>query len=593
MIPIQDLPPRIEILPPEVIERIAAGEIIERPASVVRELIANALDANATDVRVETREGGLRLIRVSDDGWGIAPDDLELATRPHTTSKAHNLDDLERLTTLGFRGEALASVAAVAELTLVSASDTQGLAEVITLRGGATIARERAPRGRGTTVTARDLFHAMPARRALLRGPRAEAARVAAITRAYALAHPAVRFTLIDDGALLLQTPGTDLAGAVAAIFGADVARALLPLTWFDGALPDATASGIVTARPLNFPTREHVYVSVNGRPLANRPLLSALETGYRPALRKGRHPLLVVRLSVAPERIDANIHPAKLDALLRDEAAIAAALRKLTHETLGATPTELTSAGAPATALSTSSLAPLRMTFPTTRRRRGLRLREQPQNYSANLAALQWDDAPATTLPSLTPLAQFDNTLIVAQSQDGHLYLVDQHRAHERVLYERLLAQRRASTHESESSATAGQLLLEPLLIELTPLQARTLTARMAELAELGLELQPFGGSSFLARALPIAPGAAQSAVGFAEELARDAAEEGDDWLDHVCRSLACRSAIRRGQPLSEPEQRALLDDLRQTTAPAVCPHGSPLIIRHSRTALTKLFEW
>ncbi|HEU5345889.1 MAG TPA: DNA mismatch repair endonuclease MutL [Ktedonobacterales bacterium] len=580
-------PARVWPLPPEVIERIAAGEVIERPASVARELIANALDAGATDVRVELREGGLRLLRVSDDGWGIAPDDLELAARTHTTSKARTLADLDALATLGFRGEALASVAAVAELTLASACDADGLAEVIILREGVCVARERQPRGRGVTATARDLFFAMPARRALLRGPRSEAARVAAVTRAYALAHPAVRFALIADGALLLQTPGTDLAGAVAAIFGADVARALLPLTAsaVDGA-PDVAISGMVAARPFHFATREQVYLSVNGRPLANRALHAALEAGYRPTLRKGRHPLLIARVSVSPERIDANIHPAKLEALLRDEAAIGAALRKLTHEALGASPVEF--AGAAGLRQPTVGGAlPLRLTFPAARRRRGLRLREQPRGYLARLDAARWDDEPPShaPLPALEPLGQFDDALIVAQSAEGHLYLVDQHRAHERILYERLLAQAAPQAH--------GQLLLEPLLIELTPSQARTLSARLDELTALGLELQPFGGAAFLARSLPGAAGAAQGAAGFAQELIQDAAEEGDDWLDHLRVSLACRSAIRRGQPLSEGEQRALLVDLRAVTAPAVCPHGSPLIIRHSRAALTRLFEW
>ena len=585
---------RVRPLPPEVIERIAAGEVIERPASVARELIANALDAGATDVRVELREGGLRLLRVSDDGWGIAPDDLELAARTHTTSKARTLADLDQLATLGFRGEALASIAAVAELTLASACDTSGLAEVITLREGVCVARERQPRGRGLTATARDLFAAMPARRALLRGPRYEAARVAAVTQSYALAHPAVRFTLIGDGALLLQTPGSDLAGAVAATFGADVARALLPLeaSVVDG-LPDVTISGVVAARPFHFPTREHVYLSVNGRPLANRALHAALETGYRPTLRKGRHPLLIARVSVAPERIDANIHPAKLEALLRDEASVGAALRRLTHETLGASPVEFAGgAGLRQPVMGVAGALPLRLTFPAARRRRGLRLREQPRGYLARLEAARWDDeAPAhAPLPALEPLAQFDGALIVAQSEEGHLYLVDQHRAHERILYERLLAQTPATRAPSASS---GQLLLEPLLIELTPSQARTLSARLDELAALGLELQPFGGAAFLARSLPSAAGAAQSAAGFAHELIEDAAEEGDDWLDHLRVSLACRSAIRRGQPLSAAEQRALLADLRAVTAPAICPHGSPLIVRHSHAALTRLFEW
>ncbi len=584
-------PPRVYALAPEVIERIAAGEVIERPASVARELIANALDAGATVVRVELREGGLRLLRVSDDGWGIAPDDVELAARPHTTSKARAGADLDHLTTLGFRGEALPSIAAVAELTLASACDESGVAQMITLRDGVVIAREQAPRPRGVTATARDLFHAMPARRALLRGPRHETARVAAVVRAYALARPAVRFVLVADGALLTQTPGTDLAGAVAALFSADVARGLLPLmaTQLDG-LTDVAVSGAVAQRAFHFPTREHIYLSVNGRPLANRALHAALEAGYHPTLRKGRHPLLIARVSMAPERIDANIHPAKLEALVREEAAVGAALRHLTHAALGATATDITTTGHVSLPIGPSGATPLRLRFPAARRRRGLRLRESVGGYGvagAHHTAPVWDDEPtAASLPELRALGQFDDALIVAQSAEGHLYLVDQHRAHERILYERLLAQRQTQAQ--------SQLLLEPLLIEMTPMQARTLTARLDELAALGLELQPFGGTTFLARALPDTPGAAQSVAGFAQELARDAAdEEGADWLDQVCVSLACRAAIRRGQPLSDAEQRVLLDDLRATTAPAVCPHGSPLVVRHSRAALTRLFEW
>jgi DNA mismatch repair protein MutL len=588
-------PPRIQTLAPEVIERIAAGEVIERPASVARELIANALDAGATDVRVEMREGGLRLIRVSDNGWGIPADDLELATRPHTTSKTRTLADLERLTTLGFRGEALASIATVAELTLASASDDNGLADSVTLRGGDVVERERLPRGRGVTAVVRDLFHAMPARRTLLRGPRFEAARIAAVVRAYAFAHPAVRMTLVSDGALLVQTPGSDLSGAVTAIFGADVAHGLQQWSSTSpDALPDVGISGAVSGRPFHFAKREHIYLSVNGRPLANRALHAALEAGYRPALRKGRHPLLIARVTVAPERIDANIHPAKLEALLRDEPAIGAALRRLTHEALGAAPTDFTSAGRRFFAPSLGSALPLPLAFPAPRRRRGLRLQEQSKDYRAGLESLRWGaDMPGAPLPGLLPLGQFDHALIVAQSAEGHLFLVDQHRAHERVLYERLLAQRQANARRLAEDGATGQLLLEPLLIELTSLQARTLSTRLDELAGLGLELQPFGGSSFLARTLPGAPGAAQNVVVFARDLAEDAAEEGDDWLDHVLISLACRSAIRRGQSLDASEQRALLTDLSATAAPAICPHGSPLIVRHSHAALTRLFEW
>src|SRR5690348_15285172 len=223
-------PGAIAALPPEVVERIAAGEVIERPASVVRELIENALDAGATAIRVELREGGIRLLRVADDGRGIPAGELALACRPHTTSKVHALADLERIVTLGFRGEALASIAAVAELEVTSAADESGLAHTLTLHPASVADERAAARPRGTTVTARNLFLTVPARRALLAGPHREAARAAAVVRAYALIHPAVRFALVMDGRLIFQTPGATLTKTAARLYGADLAAALLPI---------------------------------------------------------------------------------------------------------------------------------------------------------------------------------------------------------------------------------------------------------------------------------------------------------------------------------------------------------------------------
>ncbi|MEO7002555.1 MAG: DNA mismatch repair endonuclease MutL [Ktedonobacterales bacterium] len=598
---------RIRELPPEVVERIAAGEMIERPASVVRELIDNALDAGATSIRIELREGGLRLIRVADDGSGIPGDDLERACQPHTTSKVRSLADLEHITTLGFRGEALASIAVVAELTLASAFDASGVGEVITLRPGQPTGREHLSRGRGTTVTIRRLFQQMPARRALLRGPGAEAGRILALVRAYALAHPAVCFTLTDDGALLLQTPGTDLTATVPALYGADVAHGLLPLAHTQ--LTGAELDGFVTARAFSFATREHVFLVVNGRPIVNRALLAAAEAGYRPLLRKGRHPLLIAHLNIDTDRVDVNVHPAKAEALLRDETTLAAALRQAIHDALGSAPADVTTMTSRPTAPRFTYPMQLHLPAPRMARRRGLRVREGKARYggvgSLPLWRNEYDESAAQELPELEPLGQFDNTLIVAQSPQGKLFLVDQHRAHERILYERLLRQRvpTAQTDQAEGDGDIafvtpeaplpGQLLLEPLLVELTPAQAETLSARLVELSELGLECQPFGGSVFLVRSLPNIPGAVQSATAFVQTLAQDAAEEVDDWLDAVCVSLACRSAIRRGQPLTLAEQRALLADLHETSAAAVCPHGSPLVVYYSRELLTRLFEW
>jgi DNA mismatch repair protein MutL len=584
-------------LAPEVVERIAAGEVIERPASVVRELIENALDAGASEIRVDLREGGLRLIRVADDGAGIAAGALELACQPHTTSKLHSLRDLEALRSFGFRGEALASVAAIAELELLSAADDSGLASGLRLRPGVQAEPGLAARARGTTVTVRDLFVNVPARRAILHGPRREGASAAAVVRAYALVHPDIRFALVADGQLVFRTAGPRLEDAFMTLYGSDASRGLLTFT---AEVAETSIEGAVCSRAFSQPTREHVVVAVNGRPIANRALLQAAETGYRPLLRKGRHPLLVVSIVAPPEAVDVNVHPAKAHVLLRGERGIAAHLRDAIHQALGSTPVSaIASASRPAV---------ISVTRPVQ-----LRLPAAPQRHRPRKARPMRTDRPLAPgeevlshagYPELTPLGQVDDSLIVAQAPDGSLYLVDQHRAHERILYERLRAIPATASRVTPSSVVGGyrksaaaplasQLLLDPVLVELTPQQATLLAARLDELAGLGLECQPFGGSTFLVRALPVPEGTAHQPTTFAADLARDAAEDSEDWLDHVRISLACRSAIRRGQPLSPSDQQALLAGLRTVSAPAVCPHGSPLLLCYSRALLARLFEW
>ena len=585
------MPERIRMLARDIVERIAAGEVIERPASVVRELVANALDAAATTIRIELHDGGLRLIRVADDGEGILADDLPLAVMSHATSKVRELADLEQVATLGFRGEALASIAAVAEVEIASAADDSGLARVLRSGPEMPVEMAEAPRTRGVTVTVRDLFAAVPARRALLRGPRVEAGRVLAVVRACALARPRVRFTVVSDGSVLLQTPGSGLADTVMAIYGSDVARSLLPFN--AASTSEATITGVIAARVFHTATREHVLLIVNGRPVANRALLAAVEAGYRPLLRKGRHPLLIAEVNVPPDQVDANIHPAKTEVLLSHEQAVAVALREAVHAALGQSPL---SALASAADTATSQFArPMPLVFPPRRVRRATRVAERRHSY----AAVADDSAPdLLDLGEWEPLAQFEETLILARTPAGHLLLVDQHRAHERILYERLLQRRNAIRlpnmgADSASYDDSAQMLLQPVLVELSPLQARQLEPRLDELRGLGLDCQPFGGSVFLVRSVPHLPGMARDAASIAAALTEDAATDSNDWLDVVCVSLACRTAIRRGQSLTPEEQRALLADLRGVAVTAACPHGSPLLLRYTRSGLARAFDW
>ncbi|HLJ81018.1 MAG TPA: DNA mismatch repair endonuclease MutL, partial [Ktedonobacterales bacterium] len=557
---------------------------------------------------IELRHGGLRLIRVADDGCGMISDDLPLACAQHATSKVATLSDLEHISTLGFRGEALASVAAVAELEIASADDDSGMAHVVIAGPERPPTTSAASRPRGTTGTVRDLFATVPARQALLRGSRTEAGRIAALVRAYALIHPDTRFLLLSDGHLTLQTHGNGLHAAIADLYGPDVERALLPIGPLE--IQSCGLDGVVASHAFSHPTRDHVVLAINGRPVHNRTLLAALESGYRPLLRKGRHPVLVAHITMAPERLDANIHPAKFEVLLKDEALIAPALREAVHRALGSVPRSAT--------LSTHASAlpqnpPVQLRLPLPRKRRGLLLGERQHQYAI---PPQHEDAEETLegVPALEALAQFDDTLILARAADGHLYLVDQHRAHERVLYEQLLRKRTVATGrslgtledipedtEAQDAHAAVQLLLEPVLVELTPRQAEQLEPRLHELSTLGLDCQPFGGSVFLVRSVPDIAGATQSletlpvtpAAAFARALAEDAAVVSADWLDYLCISLACRSAVRRGQSLGPHQRQSLLDELREVAAPALCPHGSPLIVRLTRSYLTRAFEW
>jgi DNA mismatch repair protein MutL len=596
-------------LSPDVAERIAAGEVIERPVSVVKELVENALDAGAHEVRVEIRGGGLRLIRVTDDGYGIPEDELERACARHTTSKISTVEDLGRLHTLGFRGEALASVAAVSELTLLSrAIETEALvddpefddpgllrtranqgeehpAAWLTLRGGEVTQHGRRARLHGTTVTVRDLFYNVPARLKFMRGARTEAGHILQLLQRYAVGYPAVRFNLVIEEHIALQTAGSgDLASTLAELYHLPLAELLTPVSAGEGKIPmpymPYAIHGYVGNRALAQNNRQHITLFINGRWVQSRPLQDALEAGYRGLLPKGKHPLLVFHIDLPAEELDVNVHPAKTEVRLVREAEVAAALTQAVRSVLERSPALPEAVQFPGPTLVYQRRLP-------GSRRRGLHLAESAGEYSAESAP----PGAAEVLLTLRPLAQLQQAVILAEAPDGSLYLIDQHRAHERMIYEhlrRMHARGRADNDE----ITDAHLLLEPVIIELKHREAELFEQRLPMLRGLGLECERFGGRSFLVRSLPGISGQEQL-LGQLHELAEIASEDSVDWEDHLLIGLACRCALRRGRHLGPDEQRSLLTALAETTAPAVCPHGSPILLHYSRAFLVDKFDW
>lgn len=572
-------------LPPDVAERIAAGEVIERPVSVVKELVENALDAWAREIRVEIRGGGLRMIRVADDGYGIPEDELERACERHTTSKISSVEDLGRLHTLGFRGEALASIAAVSELTLVSrASETEAAGEeraalAVTLRGGEVTQRTRRARLHGTTVTVRDLFYNVPARLKFMRGARTEAGHIVQLLQRYAVGYPVVRFNLVIDEHIALQTAGGgDLASTLAELYHLPLAELLTPVVVGAESQRSFSLHGYVGNRALAQNSRQHITLFINGRWVQSRPLQDALEVGYRSLLPKGKHPLLVFHIDLAPGEVDVNVHPSKAEVKLVREAEVATALTQAVRSVLERSPAlpEVVQFPGP---------APVYQRRLPGLRRRGLHVAEAASEYEAETASA----GAAEVLRTLRPLAQLQQAVILAEAPDGSLYLIDQHRAHERVVYEHLLRMHTSGQHSEISDA---YLLLEPVIIELKRHEAELFEQRLPILRGLGLECERFGGRSFLIRSVPGGSGQEQLA-GHLHELAEIASEDSSDWEDHLLVGLACRSALRRGRDLGLDEQRSLLTALAGATAPAVCPHGSPILLHYSRAFLVDKFDW
>ncbi|KQC05754.1 MAG: DNA mismatch repair protein MutL [Methanoculleus sp. SDB] len=597
----------IRVLDEETINKIAAGEVVERPASVVKELVENAIDAGASAVRVDIRTDatGVSRILVMDDGNGMEPDDARLAFLRHATSKITSGDDLQSIHTMGFRGEALASIAAVSRVTLVTKPNKSGsLAGIeIVVDGGEIISERETGAPGGTSIMVEDLFATTPARKKFLKRKPTELAHIYAVMEQCALAHPDVAFRLVQDGAEKIRTPGEGgLHNAVIALYGSEISRALVPVK---GKTPYMRIDGFVATPSVNRPHAHQIAISVNERQISSPPLARAVRAGYGTLLPKNRYPVVFLAITIDTALVDVNVHPAKKEIRLSREddvvRELAAAVRTaLAREELipeGHGPeqtsrpessvfggeTAYAGVASPGGAYETVHTKPDAAVLPhraITTTDIQLRLTEGRGGHQER----------SKLLPGMEIIGQVDDTYILAARKSGDhedLVLIDQHAAHERVLYEQVLAKR--------GRDLTAQELLVPVVLSLRPKEAAAVRGARHMLMTEGFLIDDFGGDTFAVRTVPVVLGT-QMPDGLIEDLIADLVAEhmksAEGRKERITTVIACRGAIKAGTALSPDQMRRLLDQLARTENPWTCPHGRPTMVVFSRSVLDGMFH-
>lgn len=588
----------IRQLPPNVVNRIAAGEVVERPASVVKELVENAIDAGARSIDVTIAGGGLQLIRVVDDGSGMSAEDLSLAVERHATSKLAD-DELIAILTLGFRGEALPSIGAVARLLIQSRAQGAREAFEIAVDAGRKSKLKPAALSTGTRVEVRDLFYATPARLKFMKSERAEAAAIADMLKRLALARPDIAFSLASEDRSLFRLeacpPGLLDHGLarLGRILGSDFMDDALPVRATRG---DITLEGFAGLPTLHRPNSLNLYLIVNGRPVRDKLLAGTVRAAYGDLVPQGRYPMLALFLSLPPEEVDVNVHPAKTELRFRDPNAVRSLIIGGLREALGAAGHRAT-ASLSQVALQRLTPGAAPMTSPS-RQRTAFGFAEEAQAPFAPLAEPSADasgNLPEADVPVAYPLgaarAQINGTFIIAETGDS-LVIVDQHAAHERLVYERL-------KQSFFNGGIARQILLMPEVIELDADAAANLCASASELERLGLVIEPFGASAVLLREVPSLLGTSDL-KGLLKDLADEIAEAEDGArtgllskrLDRVLSAMACHGSVRAGRKLNPQEMNALLRDMERTPFTGQCNHGRPTYVELKLADIEKLFS-
>lgn len=572
----------ITILSEKVASQIAAGEVIERPASVVKELLENSLDAGATSISIRIEKGGRKLVEVMDDGIGIPQDELELAVARHATSKLHNTEDLQHIQTLGFRGEALASIGSVSHLLLVSkVKDTLEGAR-LEVEGGRIKAIVPAAAAQGTTVQVQDLFFNVPARLKFLKQDQTERMQIDSLVTRYALAYPAVKIHLNQDGRTVLQTSGNgDRREILASLYGVEIGRQLLEVELIESPME---IRGFTSPISLTRSNRKEITFFVNGRWIQDPALSAALIQAYHTFLMVGRFPISVLLLTLPVEEVDVNVHPAKAEVRFHQTERVFSLVQRAVRRSL--------LANSPVPRLDLGYWRPISLEnsdgFIHSQESQE---KEQEKIFTpsgiASTSKIPGDQSQQISdhLPILRLVGQVGATYLIAEAPDG-LYLIDQHAAHERVLFDKYKHQL--------SSRIPSQSLLEPAILELPHSATMDFESKLPILTNLGFEIEPFGADSFMVRALPVIlvgidPLAAVRVV--IEDFEEDETPLKEEIEAKIIARICKRVAIKAGKILDRQEQVALLRDLEASESPRTCPHGRPTMIHLSVDLLERQF--
>jgi len=581
---------RIRALSPALVAKIAAGEIVERPSSIAKELVENSLDAGARHVVLEMEKGGKRLLRVSDDGCGMGREDAIAAFERHATSKISKEEDLFNITTLGFRGEALASIAAVARVRLTTTTTGEFEATEVTASGGRVQDAKAASRSPGTTVEVRDIFYNVPARRKFLKSDGLEADHILSVMTSYALARPGTGFRVVSDGKEALSLHPTDNLGErVAGVYGVQLFRELLlvhghcrdlPHSYDEYPLEKCVVRGYISRPSLTKGRPSHLHFFLNGRWISDRLLNQAVLDAYGELLPPGRYPVGILNLEINPALVDVNVHPAKSVVRFADEKRVFGTVLETVRDALASTASQ--PHGIPGRPLEALPFKP----------RPAPKVEAKPVQktiYGVEATRPQPTPEPEKGLPEITLLGQAHNLYILGQTKDG-LVIIDQHAAHERINYERLRA-------DFSGGKVKSQSLLSPRTLELSIREKRALEAESALVGSLGYDVEDFGGKSCVIKAVPVVGGQALSPESLREvigEMLEAGGRPGalsEAGADRLLKLMACHESVKAGERMEMDEMRELVNALYRTQNPFSCPHGRPTIIHMTKQELEKKF--